>query len=162
MADFSGFGSQSEGNNFDDFEKLDPLASGGSDEFNVSSSNIPSNPLDEDLYTATPAAAAMDPAPSAPAPSSQPLLDFGEGTKPAEPAIDLDALSAKAKEISPVAKGSGSTGGCACVRARARACVCVCVCVCVRMQNFRVAQCPSGTQQNLARFERFLTCQLVF
>ncbi len=98
MADSSGFGGQMEGSNFDDFEKLDPLASSGgsADEFNVSSSNIPSNPLDEDLYTATPAAMG-----SAEPSATQPLLDFGEDTKPVEPAFKKVEPSAPGKPIEP-------------------------------------------------------------
>ncbi len=75
MADSTGIGSLQD-SNFDDFEKLDPLASSG-DAFNVSSSNIPNNPLDEDLYTATPKTSAA---------TSQPLVDFGDVT-PLQPEL---------------------------------------------------------------------------
>ena len=106
MADLTGLGGQPEGNNFDDFEKLDPLASSGgsADEFNVSSSNIPSNPLDEDLYTATPSMGTSEARPAAP------LLDFGEATKPVEPAFKADNTKpAEPKKETPAEK-SGSTG----------------------------------------------------
>ena len=108
MADLGGLGGQPEGNNFDDFEKLeglDPLASSGgsADEFNVSSSNIPSNPLDEDLYTATPAVNTSEAQPA------QPLLDFWEATKPVEPQFKADTTKpAEPKKETPAE--SGSTG----------------------------------------------------
>lgn len=85
------------GNNFDDFEKPDPLASsGGSDDFNVSSSNIPSNPLDEDLYTATPSDSH----------STQPLLDFSEPVKQSEPAFQADTTAAASDPL-PKSKSEG-------------------------------------------------------
>lgn len=109
MADLLGNDGQREGNNFDDFEKLDPLASSGgsvADEFNVSSSNIPSNPLDEDLYTATPATGTSE------AQATQPLLDFGEATKPVEPAFTPEpSKPAEPKKETPAEKSS-STGLC--------------------------------------------------